>query len=68
MSNIITGDEPVNPTSEPTGETIRQKALLHFMCEIIKFRNPDDSHNPVLVAKIAEDYVTGYINQLNKQP
>jgi len=48
------------------GKTLRQEALLRFMCGLIQLKNPEDSHNPALLASIAEDYTTAYINQLNK--
>lgn len=82
MSNNISGNEPFYPVEEERlndnyigkqlqpklgiGITLKQEALLRFMCEIIKFKNPNDNHNPILVAEIAEDYTNAYIEQLNK--
>lgn len=67
MSNEITGNEPAYASDINYGMTLRQKALLEFMCEIMKHKDPMENHKPENCATLAEKYVTAYINQLNKE-
>lgn len=77
MSNKITGDEQVTGFAisgddkagwHPEtvfGMTLRQKALLDFMCALVK---PGTGNFPDRIANDAEQLTTAYITQLNKQP
>lgn len=74
MSNTITGDEPYFPyvarynfkIDINEGATLRQHALLQFMCTLLG--NPNRGGSAEDYAKDADEFVTAYINQLNKQP
>lgn len=43
--------------------TLRQKALLEFMCAMMK----GTTWNATEIARVADEFVTAYINQLNKE-